>query len=53
MTNPEYIEQLAEDISAIDNFNDMWNFEDEMYLLGIGIFVSAVVLVTILSITGK
>lgn len=53
MTNPEYIEQLAEDISAIENFNDMWNFEDEMYLLGIGIFVGAVILVTILSITGK
>ena len=53
MTNPEYIKQLAEDISAIDNLNDMWNFEDEMYLLGIGIFVGAVVLVTILSITMK
>ena len=53
MTNPEYIKQLAEDFDSIDNFNDMWNFEDEMYLLGIGIFIGAVVLVTILSITGK
>lgn len=50
MTNPEYIEQLAEDISAIDNFNDMCSYEDEMLKLGIGIFIGAVILVVILSL---
>lgn len=53
MTNPEYIEKLAENISTIENFNDMWNFEEELNWLGIGIFICVVILVTILSITSK